>query len=502
MRTTICRILGLFLLVWLIPGASADTSAVAGTPGAGTANQSAVQSPTDAASMSFGAKVWNWAVEEWKPENLPADRTPLIRSLPELFAKDWNSAPDHRLSDGEKKAIRLKLKETALAQLDKEESRLLLERDRVLLVSNSVESDLVTVDKGLAEVRKKKLTATAMEMEKIPLPDKLPLKRGTSSSGLTVLERTGAGAQAFGETAGMDYLFTGKVRETGGYLHVELELWSVVEKRSLGSWQEIFAPEEAADRLAIARRSFQEILLGRPWASLEIEADPPQTRLVINEKQTQMVPFRNPFGEPAPVHIKAVASGYQEKNETLDLQPSQVLHLHWSLEKGDQKYIAVDSDPSGAGLWVDSQYLGKTPLKIPSPLYTVRLKLSLKDYLPLYRDIPPDNPPQMLLTLEKEKKGMTIQEAKDRFYLSLACFSVSLTTTIFLKTFSEQYGTLTSYYAANYSSDSWNNLILSSYTQQGLQGCYYGGIALTSGVFVWMMFELGNYLSTAEDPLR
>lgn len=454
--------------------------------------------------LTYTATAWNWAVAEWRPMNLSDDRLPLTRSLPLLFSKEWETSINHKLSEVEKNTFRQRLLAKARAQLDKEDSRLRLERDRILLTSSNPDADLASLATAVDAAAKNRKTVEAVSGAQISLPETLPLKKVVPEGQTDVVRPQGMGPQSLGERVGADYLFTGQVEESAGYLHVVIVLWSVVENRSLHEWSDVFAQAEAAERLKLARESFQEFLLGRPWCALKVEVDPPDAKLYINDKQSQQVPYGNTFLEPGLFQLRVKAAGYEEQKRDLTLVAGQEERWALKLEKSSQGNIQVVSDPPGASLWIDSQFVGITPVSIPHPLGIENLKLTMKDYLPFYGEVLPQGPDLLSLSLKKESTAMGLQEAKDRFYLSLACFSFSLTTTIFLKTFSEQYGNLTAGYASTYdgSNTAWNNLVTSSYTQQGLQGCYYAGVALTTGVFVWMMFELGNYLNTAEYPLH
>ncbi len=336
--------------------------------------------------------------------------------------------------------------------------------------------------------------------ELVPLVNPLPLKFGGPSDG-TVVSQVKPGAPAdMAQALNADLMFWGILHSRGKIWHLEIGLWSRLENRNLLVWDDSFLPDEIHERLEKAHNAFQTLFLGRAWASLTIHAQPSTVLYRIDGKS-----YGNPLVlrdlPPGRVKIEAEAPGFLTMTKTLNLAANKQTSLTWTLERSKAPPVSIETTPEGADVWVDSRWLGKTPLKVPSPISKAHLQLELDHYESISSSITPGQKDLNFLLLPAQPKP-DLQKAKDQFYLSLAVFSFSLTSTILARAFSDQWTALTNQYAAQYASNA-NPVVYANYSQayqwaQNFRYGAYGGLALTTGVFVWMMMELSAYIHVAE----
>jgi len=178
------------------------------------------------------------------------------------------------------------------------------------------------------------------------------------------------------------------------------------------------------------------------------------------------------------------------------LEDGKVTTLNLEAPADQVQTLDIETQPEGAGLWLDSRWLGVSPLTISRPLSLSRLKVKLDGFetscwnsapLPARIDWTlglPTTPPDS----GAAATGSIWRSRRSRF----------ADGTILTKDFSDQQVRLVTAYSAGTSVDNYNAAVDRFWL------LWYGsqaGLALTTGVFVWMMFTLGDYLTAAQTPL-
>jgi len=293
------------------------------------------------------------------------------------------------------------------------------------------------------------------------------------------------------------YVVTGSVRSVGGYLSVSIDLYSAVEKRVLSTWEGRFAPEEAPGEMARASDQFRTVLLGRPWAGLSVTSAVGGTQVWVGD-QWHNLPWSNDDLVPGPLALKVRQPGRPEEVKTLELSPGAHLVLALADPAPSLDPIVLETDPPGAALYLDSRYLGPSPQTVDRPLTTTRVRAQSPGWATTAWEIGPQTVSPSHKTLEVPRPSPSVSDTKDRFYLSLAAFSFSLTTAAFTGAWQDEQVKLTNAYAA---SGAITGYTLARDRYVLVTAGYAASVVLTSGVFVWMMFELGDYLGAAQASL-
>jgi hypothetical protein len=345
--------------------------------------------------------------------------------------------------------------------------------------------------------------------DQIPLPDPIPLKLVAPSDGSLVSVSDVTDPAALAVQLNVDLLFWGKLSTQGRVWSLKLGLWSRLENRNLKEWRDRFSPDEIKQRMEKAHEAFEEVFLGRPWAGIRLSGEPSsiifRTERTDPDEVSKMVLSGTPLVLddllPGPLTVHAEAPGFASQTQTYNLQPGVTAHETIKLVSDERKGPLIDSLPPGANVWIDSQWIGVTPVRVMAPVTRESLRVELAGHEPLVTDLEPGARDRTFLLTPPVPKP-NVQAAKDRFYFSLAVFSFSLTTTIFAHALSDQWTALTNQYAAAYLGNPtpqiYQNYTDAYHWQQGFQYTSYAGLALTTGVFVWMMMELSTYLQDAE----
>jgi len=159
--------------------------------------------------------------------------------------------------------------------------------------------------------------------------------------------------------------------------------------------------------------------------------------------------------------------------------------------------IEISSDPPGADLYVDSLWKGRTPLAVDRPPLRSRGVLSLSGFYDLSFSLGPASPESFSLSLQKDTgtRGAHQAKARDEFYNSLAFFAFSIPLPLFSYALAFDFALKSNYLAVT-------SPAAASQAQTAslvFQGTYYGGIAVSAALFVWMVTRIVNYVRVANE---
>jgi hypothetical protein len=440
-------------------------------------------------------KELTWAVGTFGGEGEWTNR------LPQLLVRSWDRLPTHQLTDTEVSLLEQRFREETLRGYDRQESQARLALDLKKLSGSLGSTEPAATEKTLADLAAKRRAAEAGTLVGGQPPATLPLKAlwapNRTGQGWTASERRDLGTQSQAL-----YLVTGSVRALGPSLAVDIQLFSTIEDQVLVSWEEHFAPDEAADKMAEASAALRQSLLGRPWAGLDVPAAVPGTRIRVGGLWHDL-PWTSDDLVPGDLTLDFLVPGRPATTQTLTLAANQRTVFTLPPADGTPDRLVLETDPPGASLFLDSQYLGPSPQTVDRPLATSRVRAQAPGMAPLTWEIGPGTVSPSHGTLVAPRALPNMDDAKDRFYWTLAAFSFSLTSSAFVGAWFDEQVKLTNAYVPYTSSSqaAWDNYQKAADRTQAVRAAYAGSIVLTSGVFVWMMFALGDYLGAAQASL-
>ncbi len=296
----------------------------------------------------------------------------------------------------------------------------------------------------------------------------------------------------------LDLLVGGSLREVQGYLLLDIWAYDPLSRKRT------FVSRNAAtrDELYATMPDFGDeaarTILGRPWALVQFAPDPPSADLYVDGKRAASGATPTLYLTPGLHDMRLSAAGYQDSYRTLLLEPDRRTRISDALEKAVTGEIAVSSVPAGANLYVDSQWVGKTPVGLERPPLRSRGVLVLDGYYATNFSIDPASPPELTFSLQKDvgSRDALQKKARDEFYVSLGFFALSLPLPVFT------YGLLID---SQVKQVDLNTQGLSSavareqMTGNVLQGTYYVGVALSAALFTWMVTRIIHYVKVANE---
>jgi hypothetical protein len=470
-------------------GALAVFLVAAGAWAADTPSSTATSTAASTATSAVLPKELTWSVTQ-----LDGDSDWAVR-LPLMVAAGLEAVPDHRVSAAESAVLRQKALDDAVATLVKQQAAAQLTLDKKRLVGPLSKTDEDAAATARTDLAAKVAQARGGKVQGVDPPETLTVR----------LVWPGADQQPWPEAQGADaarksqaaYAVSGSVLVVGPAVSVHLEVYSAWESRVLASWDGVFAPDEVGPRMADAVGVFRTVLRGRPWAAVSVAGTAPGTRVKVNGTWSP-VPWTSSLMDPGALNLVVGRPGAPDEARTVTLTEGQTTMVDTDGPAPPPETLVLETSPSGALLYVDSRYLGPSPQTIDRPRSRTRVRAEVAGGGSFSWEIGPTTPSPSVMDVSRPPVARDVEAAKDRFYWSLAAFSGLLTSTAFLSAWSSEQVSLANAYAANGSVSGYNTAVD---RYRLVTGAYGTGVVLTSGVFVWMMFELGDYLAAAQASL-
>jgi len=127
------------------------------------------------------------------------------------------------------------------------------------------------------------------------------------------------------------------------------------------------------------------------YATLEVETTPTNAKLYINGEEKGSTPHTIDKLKPGEYEIKITKSGYENYIDKITLKDNENKTMKIQLKAITPTptisygFFSVDSDPSGANVYVDNKNIGKTPIKsyqLEPGSHTIKISLDgYNDYI-------------------------------------------------------------------------------------------------------------------------
>jgi len=521
MRTAV--VLGFLLLVAIrpaFPQASFGTSASGSTAAAGAAAGTGAAGTTPAGTTPAGTTPAGTAAAPARPDDLPkdsavswrvgicafssdglsADNTYLPYSLPLLLKNEVSGLARHAYQEEERDLVRRSLIASEVAAAEKSLTSARKDRDGLLFNREPEGSAAWTAaEKRIDAVEARLDFLRALDPARVRVAD---------SKAVSIVEGSGAGKllavpdvppEAYSAQQGLDLLVGGSVQEVQGYLLLDVWAFDPLAGRKVFSSRNAASRDELYASIPVFAREIARTILGRPWALVAFAPDPPQADLFVDGTLVASGATPVLYLSPGTHDIRLSATGYGDVSHTVELEPGRETRIADSLEKTVGGTIVVSSDPAGADLYLDSFWMGKTPLTMDRPPVRSRGILSLKGFYDAPFSLDPASPTALSFELQKDvgSKDVLRTKARDDFYSSLGFFAFSLPLPAFSYALSIDFAI--------------KNLDLSAQPFMGAAAdqakatsvvflaAYYAGIAVSAALFTWMVTRIVRYVRVVNE---
>ena len=337
----------------------------------------------------------------------------------------------------------------------------------------------------------------------IPLPETLPVRVSREEYRF---RRTLAGPDAWAEDAGVDSLI---------YLVVEpLDELTLITVRNYSRWSSprdreitrvVAPPGQILSRLETAAATVVRDLVSRDLAAISVTVvDPenmplPTARVFLDREPLGFAPVTRRFLQPGSYRLVALTDDQRRVERLVEVVAGETQAVTLQVDRVVRETVEVRSVPAGARVYAGAVWQGFTPLEMPVPRRTMELTLALEDYYQSRVTLNPDSSEvieRILVPLAADWEGQVV-DARERMYRSIGFFIVSLAVPIVANGLYDDTGSLFP--------DGLARSDLNAEEQQAaldradaIFWTYYGGVALSTGLFGNMLWRIVRYVRTAQ----
>ncbi|RPJ07344.1 MAG: PEGA domain-containing protein, partial [Spirochaetaceae bacterium] len=308
-------------------------------------------------------KLFSIGITEFSGVNLSPENMYLKSSLPAQVKEKIIGIESHVYNDEEKEAYRKWILAAELQKVFTELEALSKKKDEDFFLSKKqFERDRITADyeKKRAELLARVNFYRTFEAGKIALPDEKNAEIQTDSGKL--LASPSWSALEYSVKKDLDILVTGSIEEIQGYLYLELVVYHRILEKNIFYFRDAGTREDITGYLLTTVPKITTLLLGREWAGILIDVDPPFSYIKIDGKLVGMGTAERTFYIPGEVEIEIEAPGYLSFSKTVTLAPQASERLEITLERSYSDVFLVESIPPGAQVYLDSLWMGTAPL--------------------------------------------------------------------------------------------------------------------------------------------
>jgi hypothetical protein len=473
-------------------GTSATGVTAPGTPAAGTTPASGSQNPSqpDLSVPVDQAKEWTVGFSVFTAEGLSSENAYLAFSLPLLLKDEVSGLETHTYSREERAQARAAIVSRELITTEQGITKIRKERDALLFSDTPpAATALQSVEVRLAAILARLDYLQRLDASKVDVATEKPvkLKEGTGVGNL--LDAPLVPEAVYCARQGLDLLIGGSLQEVQGYLVMDAWAYDAAQDKVVFSIREASQRDELYASLPGQGSDLATVILGTEWSRIAFAPEPPSASLYVDGKLVASGSAPSLYLSPGDHDVKITSPGCADETRHIILAAGQESALAVTLVKRETGSVSIASDPTGANLYLDSIWMGRTPFSLEKPVTRSRGILSLPGFYDLPFSVGPDSPPAMSFSLQKDigPRDTAQKKARDEFYASFGWFAVSLPLPLFSYAF----------YVDNYVLGFNTGSPSAQLTGQVFYYSYYAGVAISAALFTWMVFRIIHYVSVS-----
>jgi len=479
-----------------LPGASQAPGSPTAA-GSTTAPPAAAQPGTGKPDLSVPVdKKDTWVVGfcALNAERVPAEDQYLTYSIPLMLKNQLAGISVHSLPEADRDRMRHALIAHELTTVDQNVTALYKERDALLL--NTIDATIPptsAVDAKITLALARRDFLRSMDPTLIKVVEQKPLSVKEGSGVGKLFDALSIPASVFCERQGIDLLVGGMVRDVEGYVLLDVWAYDAASNSVVVSYRDAARRDEVYQSVPPAGRQLTGLFLGKPWASISFTPDPPGGSLFVGGKlvATGRTPLL--YVTPGTLDIKVSAPGYRDVTQTMSIGDAEEAALSVTLEKEKTGAVVISSTPSGADVYVESVWKGKTPLSLETPFDRTRVDITAQGFYDMPFSVSESSPSELSFVLQPDSvsRDAVQKKARNDFYDAFTWFALSLPVPLFCYAFALD----SAVQARELGSGP-------QYTSAQVRGTlFYGGYlvgtVVSASLFTWMLFRIIHYVTVS-----
>lgn len=317
---------------------------------------------------------WRVGFSELRGVGLAAENVYLSSTIPRLLRERLTPIGRHTLNAAERRAQARMVLAAARRAAYADLAAVLRRRDSAALAGGG-ESLAAQVVEQRARVDE----LQALSWQDVAIAERKPLVivAGAEDRGLLPAPRFSP-LQAARE-ADLDLLVTGRLEQVEEVLFVELQAVSPALGGTVERYRDALRREGLAAAVAALQRQLAGLFVGEPWGTMTVVPMPPESAVYVDGEFAGNGRVELPYRRLGRYTVRVAAPGHESVRREVGLAGAGAT-LAVTLPPAPARRVAVATTPAGAGVYLDSQWLGTTPLQVAAPRQPARLLLRLDGY--------------------------------------------------------------------------------------------------------------------------
>ena len=366
---------------------------------------------------------WRVGFTALRAVHVAAENSSLGSVIPRLLLERLAPIRRHRLTAEEQLGRAQRVLAGAVRTASERLVELQQRRDRQVLAR----ADASALDEQLAAVRGRLRELRDLPLAELAIASHKPLSMAAVSSEDPLLEAPRFSALQAAREADLDLLITGRLEEVEGVLFMELHAVDSNLGRRVLTYRDVVRREGVDDVLEPLQRQLAQLLIGEPWGTLTVAPAPARSAVYVDGVFAGVGVTEVPYQALGAHTIRVTAAGHQPLERTVTLAGTG-LTLAPALDPLPPQPVSIVSEPPGATLYLDSRYLGVTPLQVTAGERPARLLLRLAGYRDAALILRPATVTPLRVDLMPDEYDLAQrqQQQRDRFYGSFGAAVLSL----------------------------------------------------------------------------
>jgi hypothetical protein len=452
-------------------------------------------------------------ISELTTDDLPAERGFIGSTFSLLLYEEIRSLEERELSLVEQEAFLELRREQALVDAGAELRAAVSARDDLLFAPNSGRPGrrpdperLAPLEERLTEARRtfsllSEYVPEANERIRRPITFLPGLEDGTLLPPARFAgtdEPVRADLETLTAANEVDLLLFGRAEEQAGYVIVDLYAYHRALDESVLLSSTIRLAEEVGLDAGPVAEEIAAALLGREWATLELVADHSDAAIRINGALAGLGSAVLRFTDPGRYDVTATLAGYAPVERMVELATGERLSIQLSFVERAGNRVTLRSSPPGADVYIESTWVGRTPIVYEFPGGSSVVQMRREGFLPSRFVVDETTPPIVSRALLNARIDWTeeLREQRNEFYDALGYFVLSVPVTMILwGGYQNVLGTRASPDLSALPPSEDQRLVQLGNT---LYWSAIGGLAINVGLFINVVLNLLDYVAVGE----
>ena len=324
---------------------------------------------------------WRVGFSELRGVGLAAENIYLSSTIPRLLRERLAPISHHTLNAAERRAQARAVLAAARRAAYADLAAVLRRRDSAALAGDGGDDgdDGEAVAAQVVEQRARLDALHGLSWQDVEIAERKPLvfAAGAEDRGLLPAPRFSPLQAA--QEANLDLLVTGRLEQVEEVLFVELQVVSPAVGGTAESYRDALRREGLADAIAELQRHLAGLFVGEPWGTITVVPTPSESAVYVDGEFAGNGRVELPYRTLGRYTVRVAAPGHESVRREIGLAGAGTT-LAVTLPPAPARRVAVATTPAGAGVYLDSQWLGTTPLQVAAPRQPARLLLRLDGY--------------------------------------------------------------------------------------------------------------------------